>query len=204
MPMGARVMLSTPEAITISIVPLITAWAANCSACCGSRSAAASAGSRAARSKPGKPAMKAPAFSYLRAQSLAQTSALLREHGDELDDVTLGGLADGVFLGGYETSASMLALGTYLLVQHREAMTVLRDGDDAAVDGVVEELLRHLTVVQLAFLRFAREDLELGGQRIKAGDCIGISLLGANRDPALTPDADTFDPRRAPTRHLAF
>ena len=26
--------------------------------------------------------MKAPAFSYLRAQSLAQTSALLREHGD--------------------------------------------------------------------------------------------------------------------------
>lgn len=130
--------------------------------------------------------------------------SLLREHGDELDDVTLGGLADGVFLGGYETSASMLALGTYLLVQHREAMTVLRDGDDAAVDGVVEELLRHLTVVQLAFLRFAREDLELGGQQIKAGDCIGISLLGANRDPALTPDADTFDPRRAPTRHLAF
>lgn len=130
--------------------------------------------------------------------------SLLREHGDELDDVTLGGLADGVFLGGYETSASMLALGTYLLVQHPEAMTVLRDGDDAAVDGVVEELLRHLTVVQLAFLRFAREDLELGGQQIKAGDCIGISLLGANRDPALTPDADTFDPRRAPTRHLAF
>ncbi|WP_147095100.1 cytochrome P450, partial [Nocardioides psychrotolerans] len=130
--------------------------------------------------------------------------SLLREHGDELDDVTLGGLADGVFLGGYETSASMLALGTYLLAQHPEAMALLRDGDDAAVDGLVEELLRHLTVVQLAFLRFAREDLELGGQQIKAGDCIGISLLGANRDPALTDDPDTFDPRREPTRHLAF
>ncbi|OIQ74197.1 hypothetical protein GALL_441570 [mine drainage metagenome] len=33
-PMGTRVMLSTPAAITTSIVPLITAWAAKCRACC--------------------------------------------------------------------------------------------------------------------------------------------------------------------------
>ncbi len=129
--------------------------------------------------------------------------ALLRDHGDDLDDVTLGGLADGVFLGGYETSASMLALGTYLLAQHPEAMALLRE-DDASVDGVVEELLRHLTVVQLAFVRFARDDMEVAGCQIKAGDVIGISLLGANRDPALTPGPDTFDPTRTPTRHLAF
>src|SRR3990167_7596769 len=32
--MGTRVMLSTPAAITTSIVPLITAWAAKCRACC--------------------------------------------------------------------------------------------------------------------------------------------------------------------------
>ena len=80
---------------------------------------------------------------------------LLAEHGDELDDVVLGGLADGVFLGGYETSASMLALGSYLLAQHPEAMEMLRQ-DPATADRVVEELLRHLTVVQLAFVRFAR------------------------------------------------
>lgn len=129
--------------------------------------------------------------------------ALLRDHGDELDDVTLGGLADGVFLGGYETSASMLALGTYLLSQHPEAQALMRE-DDAAVDRVIEELLRHLTVVQLAFLRFAREDMEVAGCTIKAGDVLGISLLGANRDPALTADPDTFDPSRTPTRHLAF
>lgn len=128
---------------------------------------------------------------------------LLAEHGDELDDVVLGGLADGVFLGGYETSASMLALGSYLLAEHPEAMEMLRQ-DVATADRVIEELLRHLTVVQLAFLRFAREDMQIGGQQIKAGDCIGVSLLGANRDPALTPGADAFDPTREPTRHLAF
>ena len=132
--------------------------------------------------------------------------ALITEHGDALDDLTLGGIADGVFLGGYETSASMLALGAYLLAENPEAMAMLRD--DAAgresVDRVVEELLRHLTVVQLAFLRFAKRDLELGGQQISEGDAVGISLLGANRDPRLTDDPDTFDPHREPTRHLAF
>ncbi len=130
--------------------------------------------------------------------------ALLTEHGDELDDLTLGGIADGVFLGGYETSASMLALGAYLLAENPEAMTMLRE-DAASVDQVVEELLRHLTVVQLAFVRFARRDLVLGGQQIKEGDAVGISLLGANRDPKVAGEhPDTFDPHRAPTRHLAF
>ncbi len=129
--------------------------------------------------------------------------ALITEHGDELDDLTLGGIADGVFLGGYETSASMLALGAYLLAENPEAITLLRE-DPASVDRIVEELLRHLTVVQLAFLRFATRDHELGGQQIREGDAVGISLLGANRDPRLTPDGNTFDPHREPTRHLAF
>ncbi len=128
---------------------------------------------------------------------------LLKAHGDELDDLTLGGIADGVFLGGYETSASMLALGSYLLAESPEAIALLRD-DPASVDRVVEELLRHLTVVQLAFLRFAKRDLILGGKQISEGDAVAISLLGANRDPRLATEADTFDPHRVPTRHLAF
>lgn len=129
--------------------------------------------------------------------------ALIREHGHELDDLTLGGLADGVFLGGYETSASMLALGSYLLADNPDAVALLRD-DPASVDRVVEELLRHLTVVQLAFLRLAKRDVVLGGKQIREGDAVGISLLAANRDPRLAPDLDRFDPRRERTRHLAF
>lgn len=132
---------------------------------------------------------------------------LLREHGDALDDVTLGGIADGVFLGGYETSASMLALGSYLLAESPDAMAMLRE-DPASVDRVIEELLRHLTVVQLGFLRFAKHDLVLGGREIATGDAVAISLLAANRDPRLAvgpgDDLDAFDPRREPTRHLAF
>lgn len=129
--------------------------------------------------------------------------ALLKEHGDTLDDVTLGGIADGVFLGGYETSASMLALGTYLIATTPEAGRMLRSDPDS-VDRVVEELLRHLCVVQLAFLRFAKTDVVVGGVNIKAGDAVGVSLLAANRDPKLGEGLGDFDPTREPTRHLAF
>ena len=129
--------------------------------------------------------------------------ALLAEHGDELDDVTLGGIADGVFLGGYETSASMLALGAYLIATTPEAGRMLRS-DPASVDRVVEELLRHLCVVQLAFLRFAKRDVVVGDALVKEGDCVGVSLMAANRDPRLGPDLDTFDPTREPVRHVSF
>ncbi|UMG94274.1 cytochrome P450 [Nocardioides sp. TF02-7] len=129
--------------------------------------------------------------------------ALLVEHGDDLDDVTLGGIADGVFLGGYETSASMLALGAYLIATTPEAGRMLRS-DPESVERVVEELLRHLCVVQLAFLRFAKRDATVGGVTIKAGDAVGVSLMAANRDPRLGPDLDRFDPTREPVRHLSF
>jgi cytochrome P450 len=97
----------------------------------------------------------------------------------------------------------MLALGAYLLADNPEAMAMVRE-DDETVDRVIEELLRYLTVVQLAFVRFARHDLELGGRQIHAGDAVGVSLLAANRDPVLGSDLDEFDPHREPTRHLAF
>jgi cytochrome P450 len=128
---------------------------------------------------------------------------IILERGDDISDSDLAGLADGVFLGGYETSASMLALGTLVLLQHPEAREMLRQ-DPASVDRIVEELLRYLTVVQTSFPRFARHDMELFGQRVDAGDVVLVSLVRADRDHALAQDADTFDPTRPSCPHLAF
>jgi cytochrome P450 len=138
---------------------------------------------------------------------------LIEEHGDEVDDFDLGGLADGVFTGGFETSASMLALGAMVLTQHREEFEWLRT-DDAAIDPVVEELLRYLSVVQIAFPRFARGNLDLYGNQVEAGDVVIFSLTGADRDPANGSSArradgtatslERFDPRRLSAPHYAF
>ncbi|SFP44339.1 Cytochrome P450 [Amycolatopsis arida] len=128
---------------------------------------------------------------------------IIQEHGDQVDDRELAGLADGVLTGGFETTASMLALGALVLLGDEETFKRVRD-DDAAVHGFVEELLRYLTVVQVAFPRFAREDVEIAGTRIAKGDVVICSLSGANRDRALGSGMEDFDPSRSPTPHLAF
>ncbi|WP_018685781.1 cytochrome P450 [Actinokineospora enzanensis] len=128
---------------------------------------------------------------------------IIREHGDEIDDLELAGLADGILTGGFETTASMLALGALILLRDERSATLVRD-DDAAIGPFVEELLRYLTVVQMAFPRFARHDLEVAGVRIGAGDLVVCSLSAADRDPVLGADIDRFDPVRPPTQHMAF
>jgi cytochrome P450 len=128
---------------------------------------------------------------------------LVKEHGDEIDDRELAGLADGLLTGGLETTASMLTLGAVVLLQDPERFAMVRDQDDV-IDKFVEELLRYLTVVQVAFPRFAREDVEIAGTRIAKGDIVIVSLSGANRDASLGADMESFDPTRATSSHLAF
>lgn len=131
-------------------------------------------------------------------------AALLDKHGADFDDVELGGMADGVFLGGYETSASMLSLGTFALLSNPEYFRLLREGIDEDVDAIVEELLRYVCPVQLAFPRFARHDMDLYGHRVVQGDVVLLSLSGANRDPQAHPAADAFDPTQPGAGHLSF
>ena len=107
---------------------------------------------------------------------------IIREHGDEITDFDLAGLADGAFTGGLETSASMLALGTAVLLERRDVWDRLIAEDDT-VGPIVDELLRYLAVVQISFPRFAKHDVVLGGQRIKKGAVLLAHLPAANRDP---------------------
>jgi cytochrome P450 len=128
---------------------------------------------------------------------------IIKEHGDEIDDLELAGLADGVLTGGFETTASMLALGVLVLLQDQEMFKRIHD-DDKAASPFVEEILRYLTVVQVAFPRFARDDVEVAGVKMSKGDMVVVSLSGANRDPAFGPDLDRVDGTRTPMSHLAF
>lgn len=128
---------------------------------------------------------------------------IITEHGDEVSDAELAGLADGVLTGGFETTASMLSLGALVLLNDPDTFKLVRDDDDA-VGRVVEELLRYLTVVQVAFPRFAREEVEVAGVRIGQGDMVLCSLSGANRDHVLGTGMEAFDSAREPTSHLAF
>ena len=131
---------------------------------------------------------------------------IIRSEGDAISDVDLAGLADGVFTGGFETTAGMIALGTIVLMRDEKHAALVRNGTSQDVEKVVEELLRYLAVVQVAFPRFAKEDMTLFGRRIRKGDVLLASLSAANRDPAGAGDEpEEFDPFRVPrSAHLAF
>lgn len=128
---------------------------------------------------------------------------LVREHGDTVGDAELAGLVDGLLVGGHETTASMLALSSLVLLRDPAAADRLRQGPEA-VQRAVEELLRHLSVVQVAFPRFAREDTVLAGQPIAGGELVLCSLAGADRDPRWAADLETLDLGRPVLQHLAF
>lgn len=127
---------------------------------------------------------------------------IIREHGDEINDFDLGGLADGAFTGGLETSASMLALGTSVLLQHRELWKSLAEDPDS-VEPIVEELLRHLAVVQVAFPRIAKEDVQVGRHLIRKGSIMLVHLPAASRDPRSTP-GEALCPMAESSNHVAF
>src|SRR5688572_7449014 len=127
---------------------------------------------------------------------------IIREHGDEITDFDLAGLADGAFTGGLETSASMLALGTAVLLERRDVWDRLI-AEDHTVGPIVDELLRYLAVVQVSFPRFAKHDVVLGGQRIKKGAVLLAHLPSANRD-GRSFHGGGFDHTQATPSHLAF
>src|SRR5262249_51989425 len=72
------------------------------------------------------------------------------------------------------------------------------------IKTAVEELLRYRSPFLLSTMRWAREDIELGGKLIRRGDSVLISLAAANRDEGAFADPDTLDITRQENPHLAF
>jgi cytochrome P450 len=90
-----------------------------------------------------------------------------------------------------------------LLGEHPDQWEQLKH-DPSRIDRVVEETLRLATPTQGMF-RVVTRDTTLGGVAIKGGTRIIAVFSSANRDEALFPDPDTFDPDRDNLRlHLAF
>ncbi|WP_110944477.1 cytochrome P450 [Streptomyces niger] len=119
-----------------------------------------------------------------------------------LTDEELAGLGGFLLAAGLDTTANMLALGTFALLEHPEQAAALR-ADPGLADQAVEELMRYLTIAHTG-ARAALEDVELDGQLIRAGETVTLSLQAANRDPQRFPDPDTLDLQRKAIGHLAF
>src|SRR5580692_10397465 len=146
--------------------------------------------------------------------AFGELAASLREviaAGDSLLAGVTGPLAEQeaisnaavLMFGGIETTEGMIANAVlHLLSSPAQLALVL--ADPSLVAAAVEESLR-LEPAAAVVDRYATAGTRLGGAVIQAGDQVTVSIAGANRDPAVFADPDTFDVRRPESgRHLAF
>lgn len=110
----------------------------------------------------------------------------------------------GVLLfGGIETSEGMTTNVLAHLLGDRPSLAQVA-ADRSLVANAVDESLR-LEPAVVRVDRFATRDTELGGCRIERGEFVIVALAAANRDPALFPQPDRFDPARANAKlHVTF
>jgi pentalenic acid synthase len=107
-----------------------------------------------------------------------------------------------LLVAGHETTANMISLGTFTLLQHPERLAELRR-DPELLPSAVEELMRMLSIAD-GLLRRATEDIEAGGTMIRAGDGVVFATSVINRDEDVYPAADTLDWHRPARHHVAF
>jgi hypothetical protein len=111
-------------------------------------------------------------------------------------------LVINLIFGGHDSSRSMLALGVALLVLHPDELARL-ESDPRLAAGAGEEVLRYEPIVPV-LARESVRDFQVEGVEISAGQPFLLSILSANRDPAVFADPDRFDITRSASHSFSF
>ncbi|MDL5154572.1 cytochrome P450 family protein [Actinomycetospora termitidis] len=134
----------------------------------------------------------------------ALLSALIRasEDGDALSHDEIVAMGMILLIAGHETTANLITNSVHAVLRDDE----LRERVLAAesLTPMVEEFLRWTSPVANAPLRFATEDLELGGVTVPRGGVVTLSVAAANRDPERFDAPELHDADRDLTGHVAF
>jgi cytochrome P450 len=132
----------------------------------------------------------------------ARTSLLAEVTGPLTEDEAISNAAVLMF-GAIETTEGMIANAMLHLLENPGELRLVTD-DPETIPAAIEESLR-LEPAAAVVDRYATADVTLGRANIGKGDQVTVSIAGANRDPAIFEDPDSFRVRRPnASRHLAF
>jgi hypothetical protein len=123
-------------------------------------------------------------------------------NGQTMTDDELVGSMMMVLNGGHETTANLLDNSLMALANHPDQFQMLKN-DRGLLDTAIEECLRYDSPV-LSLGRVVKEDTELGGKKIGAGERVFAMLVSANRDEEIFENPHNFDITRNPNPHMAF
>ena len=123
--------------------------------------------------------------------------------GERLDETEILSFANLMIVAGNETTTKMLANAVYWLWRNPEQRALVREDPTESIPGWVEETLRFDNSTQMLARRIAR-DLDLHGERLRAGDRALLLVGSANRDERVFERAGEYDIRRDTSHSLSF
>ncbi|MBR1215442.1 cytochrome P450 [Bradyrhizobium sp. JYMT SZCCT0180] len=123
--------------------------------------------------------------------------------GELLRDEYLDGSWLLIVFAGNDTTRNSISGSMKLLTEFPDQKRALMN-DLSLLPNAVDELIRMISPV-IYMRRTATEDTEIGAQKIAAGEKVIMYYGAANRDPAIFPDPDRLDIRRAnASKNIAF
>ncbi len=136
------------------------------------------------------------------AEDVASALLAAATDGEPLDEELVAGSLRQLLIAAHVAPVALLGSAVAHLARDQELQSALR-AEPHRLPRTVEELLRFYAPNQ-GFARTATREVELRGQRIRAGERVALVLPAANRDPEVFVDPERFDPEREPNPHLAF
>jgi cytochrome P450 len=130
-------------------------------------------------------------------------ASLAASETTDADEQELVGAAALLFGAGFDSPATMVGLGTKLLLDYPDQAAHIRKNPDGAAARAVAEILRFEPPVQLV-VRAALAPAELEGHRVPQGSMIFGLIAAANRDPAQIKEPEVFDVTREQVPSLSF
>ena len=156
-------------------------------------------------------------FGTLSEIGFALADARRKDPKDDIMSAIVQADGDGVTFGEWEILSTMVVLSvagndttkqttTHAVIEltkNPDQRAWLLEDFDGRITGAIEEFVRHASPV-ISFARTATEDLDFGGQRILAGDKVGIFYASGNRDESVFDDPRRFDLSRGRSPHVGF
>ena len=125
------------------------------------------------------------------------------ESGEVLTEEQLLATCLMILFAGHDSTVNLIGSGLFSLLRFPDQLVRLK-ANPALIHTAVEEFLRFESPV-MRHDRVAREDLEIHGHKILAGQRVVLALGAANRDPARFPNPDHLDiGRKDGNRHTTM
>ena len=125
------------------------------------------------------------------------------EEGRGLSDDELMMIIFGLITAGSDTTVHGTCYAVYSLLRHPEALAELQ-ADRSLLRGAIEETLRWDSFGKIGLYRYALEDMEIAGAKVRKGQAVSVLSGAAGRDERTYERADEFDIHRDYLGNLTF